>query len=323
MKSLPNEVWCILFSYLDKKSLRNSTATCKHWFELIRNDSNLSGQVCLPNDGLLDLKRKIKDSQWIWTRWPVLKTLGLGKCFVGEIFTHLPNLPQNFGLIYYELTINPKNEIESLGIENASNLELSIEESRLLEIIRESFSIIQAMKLIGENGRNLKRLAIFFPKFPWWMDDEFSRLLEHAFVDMFNGLWNFKSLKIVELNLAIYCDLISFPNYSGEITHLTVKDMPFFCHDTLSKISHKFPNLTHFRVNNALMNSPLSDEDVPWNYRRPEDLPKIIEDTFKDVTKVEIQLQVRTWIDGLIDTVVGYEFSKMPFQKCVLKKLEN
>ena len=68
VKSLPNEVWCILFSYLGKKSLRNSTATCKHWFELIRNDSNLSGQVCLPNDGLLELKRKINDSQWIWTR---------------------------------------------------------------------------------------------------------------------------------------------------------------------------------------------------------------------------------------------------------------
>ena len=66
VKSLPNEVLCTLFSYLDKKSLRNSTATCKHWFELIRNDSNLSGQVCLPNDGLLEFKRKIDNSQWIW-----------------------------------------------------------------------------------------------------------------------------------------------------------------------------------------------------------------------------------------------------------------
>ena len=72
VKSLPNEVWCICFSYLDKKSLQNSTATCTHWFELIRNNSKFSGQICLPNDGLKELKRKIDDAQWIWTRWPVL-----------------------------------------------------------------------------------------------------------------------------------------------------------------------------------------------------------------------------------------------------------
>ena len=86
VKSLPNEVWCISFSYLDKKSLRNSTATCTHWFELIRNNSKFSGQICLPNDHLLELKRKINDSQWIWTRWPVLQTLEFGKCFLNEKF---------------------------------------------------------------------------------------------------------------------------------------------------------------------------------------------------------------------------------------------
>ena len=89
VKSLPNEVWCILFSYLDKKSLRNATATCNHWFELIRNNSKFSGQICLPNDGLLELKRKINYSQWIWTRWPVLQTLEFRKRFVGEKFKEI------------------------------------------------------------------------------------------------------------------------------------------------------------------------------------------------------------------------------------------
>ena len=138
---------------------------------------------------------------------------------------------------------------------------------------------------------------------------------------MFNGLWNFKSLKRVELNLEFYYWNFN-TNCSGAIYHLTVKNMPFFYRETLSEISREFPNLTYFRVNNALMNNAMSDEDVPWNFR-PEDLPKKIEDTFKDVTKVEIQLHFRTWIDGLIDIVVDNEFSKMPFQKCVLKKLEN
>ena len=91
--------------------------------------------------------------------------------------------------------------------------------------------------------------------------------------------------------------------------------MPFFYRETLSEIS-EFPNLTYFRVNNALMNNAMSDEDVPWNFR-PEDLPKKIEDTFKDVTKVEIQLHFRTWIDGLIDIVVDI----MNFLRCLFKNV--
>jgi hypothetical protein len=259
VKILPNEVWCILFSFMDKKSLRNSTATCTHWFELIRNNSKFSGHICLPNDHLLELKRKINDSQWIWTRWPVLQTLEFGKCFLNEkfrdfyeserykpahgkimlkkaanylsqsisfkdsprldkiicfvtwhltgIFPHLPNLPRSFGLIQ-ALTINPRNEIESVGIEHVSHLELAIEDSRFSRRNRhdETFSrdITQSMKMIGENGRNLKRLTISFPQVRWMMYSELFRLLGDAFSDMFKGLENFKSLQIVELYSTSY-----------------------------------------------------------------------------------------------------------------------
>ena len=132
---------------------------------------------------------------------------------------------------------------------------------------------------------------------------------------MFNGLWNFKSLKRVELNLEFYYWNFN-TNCSGAIYHLTVKNMPFFYRETLSEISREFPNLAYFRVNNALMNNAMSDEDVPWNFR-PEDLPKKIEDTFKDVAKVEIQLHFRTWIDGLIDIVVDI----MNFLRCLFKNV--
>ena len=371
VKSLPNEVWCILFSYLGKKSLRNSTATCKHWFELIRNDSNLSGQVCLPNDGLLELKRKINDSQWIWTRWPVLQTIEFRKLFVCEkfkeiyfenerftpahgtnkeivkylsqsnsfrdslrldkivccvawhltgIFTHLPNLPQNFGLIY-GLTINPKNKIEFVGIEHVYNLEFSVEDSRFSEDIDESFTreIVQAIKLVGDNGRNLKYLTISFPMFPCWINLELSRVLGDAFIDMFKALKKFKSLQIVELNSA-FLSLDGFSNVFGEmVTHLIVKDMPFNT-DTLSEISQKFPNLTSFCVGNAFMKSEKIHEDI---HQSLEELSKLVEKIFHANTKVEIQLHLTTWTYDRIDTVVEYEFSKVPFHKCVMKKLAN
>ena len=86
VKILPNEVWCIIFSYLHQKAVQNATQSCKHWFELIRNDPNLSGHIILANDGLLEFTRKINTMQWIWTRWPVVKTLEFRKCFIGEKF---------------------------------------------------------------------------------------------------------------------------------------------------------------------------------------------------------------------------------------------
>jgi len=86
VKILPNEVWCIIFSYSDQKSVQNATEICKHWFELIQNDPNLSGHIILANDGLLEFTKKINTMQWIWTRWPVVKTLEFRKRFIGEKF---------------------------------------------------------------------------------------------------------------------------------------------------------------------------------------------------------------------------------------------
>ena len=44
-KVLPREILSIIFSYLDKKSRKNATATSKLWFDVIRNDSNLSNHI--------------------------------------------------------------------------------------------------------------------------------------------------------------------------------------------------------------------------------------------------------------------------------------
>ena len=48
MSELPEEVWTIIFSYLDFESLQKKTVlVCKDWYEIIRSNSNLSGHLVL------------------------------------------------------------------------------------------------------------------------------------------------------------------------------------------------------------------------------------------------------------------------------------
>ena len=70
--NLPREVLCIIFLYLDKKSLRNSTATCNLWFELIRGNSNLSSHVCFKIVKFHEITQDLKLTE---ARWPVLKSV--------------------------------------------------------------------------------------------------------------------------------------------------------------------------------------------------------------------------------------------------------
>ena len=77
MENLPNEIWCNVFSRLDEKSVRSASLTCKSWFGLIRNDPNVSGHICLKDHSLKEFLTKIEKSEWIWERWPALKTLEL------------------------------------------------------------------------------------------------------------------------------------------------------------------------------------------------------------------------------------------------------
>ena len=80
---LPDEIWCHIFSYLDDKSLRNVSVICKLWLGIIRGSEQLSGTVILKSIGLSELQARIATSQWIWERWPSMKTLKIPlKCFL-------------------------------------------------------------------------------------------------------------------------------------------------------------------------------------------------------------------------------------------------
>ena len=74
--SLPNEIWCMIFSYLPLAPKKNATATCKLWSRLIREDPKLSGHILI---SLNNMETALETLQWNWSNWPGLKTLELNK----------------------------------------------------------------------------------------------------------------------------------------------------------------------------------------------------------------------------------------------------
>ena len=73
--NLPNEIWCGIFLYLDKKSLKNVTITCKPWFGIIRGNEKFNVHVKMKFTNLEDMSTKITDSKWLRERWPSMRVL--------------------------------------------------------------------------------------------------------------------------------------------------------------------------------------------------------------------------------------------------------
>ena len=104
--NLPNEVWCDIFSYLDKKSLKNVTATCKLWFGMIRGNEKFSGRIKMKFTDLKDMAAKITDSEWLKERWPSIKVLevSLGNQFlVGRQNILFPKMTKVIKLIKFDM----------------------------------------------------------------------------------------------------------------------------------------------------------------------------------------------------------------------------
>ena len=74
--NLPNETWCMIFSYLPFKSKKNATATCKLWFRLIRGNEKFSGYILISWHNMEKAIDKLQWN-WNWNNWPALKTLEL------------------------------------------------------------------------------------------------------------------------------------------------------------------------------------------------------------------------------------------------------
>ena len=184
MENLPSEIMCIIFSFLDKESRKNSTETCQLWFDVIRN-SNLSNHIYY-RGGVEQLQRKIINSriynllhinlEWDWKRWPALKTLEFqgGHKFdllndlsidfkqcpnleivifntVIDFADMLPNCPQNLAEIQ-KLAFNPHLDITQFGVDHIWSLKISG-----LYIQRQNDEVF---KLISENIKNIKELRV-------------------------------------------------------------------------------------------------------------------------------------------------------------------
>ena len=93
--NLPNEIWCGIFSYLDKKSLKNVTNTCKLWFGMIRDNEKFSGYVKMKFTNLEDMSTKITDSAWLRERWPSMGVLEVSfgsQCMVSHYEKLFPEM---------------------------------------------------------------------------------------------------------------------------------------------------------------------------------------------------------------------------------------
>ena len=71
----PVEIWCQIFPYMDEASIRNASAACKLFFEIVRGSEKYSGHVKIRQIDLSQLVMKIKSEEWTWQRWPCLKIL--------------------------------------------------------------------------------------------------------------------------------------------------------------------------------------------------------------------------------------------------------
>ena len=235
MHILPKEVWCIIFSFLDEKSIRLASATCKLWFELIRSDLKISSHIYLVNDGLNEFQKKLERSNWMWERWPVLKTLEFGgspseyeqysreaaekemKILKLINFKQCETLEKlvvsvKFDIEYFwekyhslatvkTLTFNPKVETKSIEIDqidHVSRLDLSF---KINTLDLNKNIICQGLQLIGEKAKCLNTLGIYMlgvPNVDLDMEGDLE-FLKNGFCSMFKGLND-------SLETIIFCD---------------------------------------------------------------------------------------------------------------------
>ena len=323
--SLPREVLCIIFLYLDKKSVRNSTATCNFWFELIRGNSNLSSHV-----KLYDFDERIQDFKLTGARWPVLKTVQLCGYVAEEISlrsmklvntkecptlekiiisapycltTKFPQFPHSVSGTITELTFNLKDELRSFQVEHVTSLRLVLDlQLELQEEEIEKRTLANGLKLIGNTANNLKDLYVRFVNSdglchymsecnPPQEEKETVESFQKSFCQMIKRLA--KSLKRVQIKVPnlYYIDTL-FPHLE-ELTDLYVLHTYFdnfqrFIACNLEKFSQQFKNLRRFHIDVSMIRVDNSQFD--WIKDR---LPQVIDEMFQDITRVKIQFNVK------------------------------
>ena len=332
---IPKEVLCIIFSYLDRKSVKNVTATCKLWFEIIRGDSKRSSHVCLSCMSLHELDTRIADLDFTLSRWPVLKTIefrgyyysyiyymgisvlnkilkytrrlvnsedcpSLEKIIVTDSYNLgrvFPQLP-NFGTIE-EFTFSPTAEMNrQIQIEHITNLNLEF----YLEG-DEGKKVSDGLKLIGESACNLEEITITFKSC-----FEEQHMIESFKVEFCQMLKQMTLLKRIPINVPSLCYVETlFPDLE-ELTDLFVASTKFdeLKSYNLAKIGLKFIKLRQLQIQVRLVRA-LTTEEEHWKRIK---LPSIVDKIFQDITEVKIVFYRPTDLNGNIETF--FTVTKMP-----------
>ena len=340
---IPKEVLCIIFSYLGRKYVKNVTATCKHWFEIIRGDSKRSSHVCLSCMSLHELDTRITNLDFTLSRWPVLKTIefrgyyysylsvgisvlnkilkfsrriansedcpSLEKIIVtdsyclGRVFPQLPN----FGTIE-ELTFSPTAEMNrQIQIEHITNLDLVF----YLEG-DEGKKVSDGLKLIGESACNLEEITITFKSC-----FEEQHMIESFKVEFCQMLKQMTLLKRIPINVpSLYYVETLFPDLE-ELTDLFVVSTKFdeLKSYDLAKIGLKFKSLRQIHIQVRLVRA-LTAEEEHWKRIK---LPSIIGKIFQDITEVKIVFYRPTDLNGNIETF--FTVTKMPYHTTKISDL--
>ena len=282
---LPREILCILFLYLDKRSVKSATLTCKLWFELIRNDSNLSSYVCLKVIKLQEFDQRIQDLELSVARWPVLKTIefcghyqffsmvenivqhttklvkskdcptSLEKIIVSVSYcleSFFPQLPA-IGTIE-EFTFNPKDDIGSLQVEHITRLNLELSNGQF--DIEES-ELSSGLKMIGDTTCNLNDINITA---------------------------EFEQQELIDCFQKSFCQMLKQLNGSLQRVKLKVKVLDELKGFNLVKLCEQCKKLRKFHIDVILYK--FSDLDDEWI---TNECPKQVEKIFQYLTDVKIQ----------------------------------
>ena len=309
---IPKEVLCIIFSHLDRQSVKNVTATCKLWLEIIRGDSRRSSHVCLSSRhvSLQSFEEIIADLDFPLVRWPVLKTIKFrgyypyllmveiilqyskrlvdsGECNTLEkiivsvsysldaVFSQFPC----FGTIE-EFTFSPRAELKSFQVEHITSLELELYPEEYEEI-EDRRKISNGFKLIGETACNLKEITITIKSCSGQQDskDSFKK-------DLCQMIKQLPLLQSIPINVPSLWYMETFiPDFDKPtdlfVLHTKFEELKSY---DLTKIVMKFKKLRLVYIQVRLMRA-LSIEEEQW---KKIQLPAILDQMFQDITEVKI-----------------------------------
>jgi hypothetical protein len=298
MEKLPSEILFIIFSYLDKKSRKSATATCKLWFEVIRN-SNLSNHICYKDGDSWDeivkkLQQKIENLEWDWKRWPALKTFDLQWNGSNSVKKDLLNdLPIDFKqcptlelVIFYvdidfaglfpncprwdvcieKLAINPQLDIQQFGVDHILSLKIQRQND-------------EVFKLINENVKGLKELTVY--KLSYLNDLVCKDALLELHINDHNSselkIDGLKKLKTLKVYRFAHLDNLVGIDALHELSVTSFRGSELKEYD-LSNITKRFKNLQKFEIN-------VYDDDV----LKPKEYAQIVQGVFQDsATRVKI-----------------------------------